>query len=151
VAWHFLQLRWRVSPFRVIPIRVFTPHDGQSNITLDTARGAGNMTFWPFSPRPRARKCLTRTFNPSTTTNPSRGKHCKTFPDLPLSLPCNTITLSSLRIFIEIQVSQYFRSKRHDLNKPARSQFSCHRTEDARTLRFLGLKIDNHSRVLVKT
>ncbi len=74
-------------------------------LTFDTCIGVACSTIFPFSPCFRALRCNFLMFTPSIKTRESFGNAFTTGPDLPLSLPVITITLSPFLIFMFLFVS----------------------------------------------
>src|SRR6516225_434080 len=109
-------------------------------------------TIPPGSPM-RGRVWRLATLTPCTITRASAGNTRRTSPDLPLSRPVMTTTLSPFLIFNFAIAwaldSQDLRGQRHDPHEPTRPQLAGDRTENARADR-LALMGDQHSGIAVE-
>src|SRR6266852_6182486 len=102
----------------------------------------------PGSPM-RGLVCRRAMWTPWTMSRASAGMTRKTSPDLPLSRPLITTTLSPFLIFIFGIGLQHLGGERDDLHKAARPEFAGYRPEDARADR-LALMGHQHGGVAVE-
>src|SRR5713226_7345521 len=87
-------------------------------------------TMPPGSPM-RGLVCRRAMWTPWTMSRPSPGMTRSTSPDLPLSRPLMTTTLSPFLIFSFGIGLQHLGGERDDLHEAAGAQFACHRAKDA--------------------
>src|SRR5262245_54851990 len=132
-------------------MRVIFPQSGQSSCTLLACSAPSRSTIPPLMLRCGfGRVWRLIMFTPSTIRRFFSGSTFSTRPRLPLSFPVVTMTVSLRRIGVcRRAITENLWRQRNNLHEPPFAKLARHRTEHARTDRFV-LIVDQHRSVAVE-